>query len=64
MMAIFLLVWRCGLSDLLDCTRGIFDNECFYVVSRNDQVEPGVWELQGTLNVKVGSTVKIIGQVG
>lgn len=35
----------------------------FHVVSRNTQVEPGVWEFDGTLNVKAGSTIKIIGQV-
>ena len=32
--------------------------------SRNAQVESGVWEFDGTLNVKAGSTIKIIGQVG
>lgn len=41
-----------------------FSNGVLHVVARNVQVEPGVWELEATLNVKVGSTVKIVGQVG
>lgn len=35
-----------------------------HVFTWNVQVETGVWELDGTLDVRVGSTVKIIGQVG
>ena len=54
----------CLVSPAIEVSPGlVVSSSCACVYSRNAQVEPGVWELDGTLDIRVGSTLKIVGQV-